>query len=200
MRSILIKVPSPISLSLYQGIWGSQRNIFFLMSINIYSVFAPSKNLLNPCCFNNLVVVQLLSCVRLFATPWIAAHQPLLSFTISWSLLKLMSIESVMPSHHLILCYTLLLLPSIFPRIRVFSSESVLCIRWPKYWHFSFSITVFRTDFFSDWLVWSPCSPGDSQESSPTPQFKSINFSAPSFLYSPTLTSIHDYWKSHSFD
>ena len=140
MRSILIKVPSPISLSLYQGIWGSQRNIFFLMSINIYSVFAPSKNLLNPCCFNNLVVVQLLSCVRLFATPWIAAHQPLLSFTISRSLLKLKFIELIMPFNHLILCHPLFLLPSIFLSIRVFSYESALCIRWPKYWSFSFKI------------------------------------------------------------
>ena len=75
--------------------------------------------------------------------------------------LKLMSIESVMPSNHLIFCRPFLLLPSIFPSIRVFSSESVLCIRWPKYWSFSFSITVFRTDFFYNWLVWSPCSPGE---------------------------------------
>ena len=76
-----------------------------------------------------------------FATPWTAACQASLSFTISWSLLKLMSFESVMPSNHLILCHPLLLLPSIFPSIRVFSHESVLCIRWPKYWSFSFSIS-----------------------------------------------------------
>ena len=75
------------------------------------------------------------------ATPWTAAHQASLSFTIFWSLLKLMSIESVLPSHHLILCHPLLLLPSIFPSIRVLSSESVLRIRWPKYWSFSFSIS-----------------------------------------------------------
>ena len=73
--------------------------------------------------------------------PCTAARQASLSFTISWSLLKLMSVESVMPSNHLILCYPLLLLPSIFPSIRVFSNESVLCIRWPKYWSFSFSIS-----------------------------------------------------------
>ena len=85
--------------------------------------------------------VQSLSCVWLFVTPWIAAHQASLSITNSWSLLKLMSIKSVMPSNHLILCHILLLLPSIFPNSRVFSSESVLCIRWPKHWSFSFSIS-----------------------------------------------------------
>ena len=87
-----------------------------------------------------LIVVQLLSCVQLFATPWTAAHQISLSFTISQGLLKPMSIESVMPSNHLIFCQPLLLLPSIFPSIRVFSNESALCIRWPKDWNFSFSI------------------------------------------------------------
>ena len=84
--------------------------------------------------------IQLLSCVQLFATPWTAAHQASLSITNSWSLLKIMSIESVMPSNHLILCHPLLLLPSIFPSIRVYSKESVLYIRWPKNWSFSFSI------------------------------------------------------------
>ena len=85
--------------------------------------------------------VQLLSCVRLFATPWTAAHQASLSITVSQSLLKLMSTESVMPSSHLTLCCPLLLLPSIFPSIRVFSNESALHIRWPKYWSFRFSIS-----------------------------------------------------------
>ena len=85
--------------------------------------------------------VQLLSCVRLFVTPWTAAHQASWSITNSRSLLKLMSIESVMPSNHLILCCPLLLLPSIFPSMRVFSDESALCIRWPEYWSFSFSIS-----------------------------------------------------------
>ena len=84
--------------------------------------------------------VQLLSCVRLFETPWTAVHQVSLSITNSWSLLKLISIESVIPSSHLILCHPLLL-PSIFPSIRVLSNESVLCIRWPKYWSFSFNIS-----------------------------------------------------------
>ena len=82
----------------------------------------------------------MLSHVQLFAIPWTAAHQASLSFTISWNLLKLMSIESVMLSNHLILCRPLLLLSSIFPSIKVFSNESVLCIRWPKFWSFSFSI------------------------------------------------------------
>ena len=99
----------------------------------------------------------MLSHVRLFATPWTAAHHASLSITNSQSLLKLMSIESVMPSNHLILCRPLLLLPSIFPSIRVFYSESVLCVRWPKYWSFSFSISPsnehpglisFRMDWF----------------------------------------------------
>ena len=89
---------------------------------------------------NQFSSVQPLSRVRLFATPWTAARQASLSITISRSLLKLMSIKSVMPSNHLILCRPLLLLPPILPSIRVFSSESVLCIRWPKDWSFSFSI------------------------------------------------------------
>ena len=98
-----------------------------------------------------------LSCVQLFATPWMAAHQASLAIINSQSLLKLMSIESVMPSNHLILCRPLLLLPSIFPSIRVFFKESVLLIRWPKYWSFSFSISPsneyswlisFRIDWF----------------------------------------------------
>ena len=117
---------------------------------------------------------------------------------------KLMSIKSVMPFNHLILCSSLLLLSSVFLSIRVFSNESVLHIRWPKYWSFSFSISPsnehlglisFRIDWFG-----SPCSPRDSQESSPTPQLKNINSSALSFLYAPTFTSIHDYWKNRSFD
>ena len=90
---------------------------------------------------NMVVAVQLLSHVRLFATPWTAACQASLSFTNSQSLLKLMSIELVMPSNHLILCWPLLLPPSIFPSNRVFSSESALHIRWPKYWSFIFSIS-----------------------------------------------------------
>ena len=104
-----------------------------------------------------------------------------------------------MPSNHLILCRPLLLLPSIFPSTRVFSNRSVLCIRWPEYWSFSFSISP-SSEYSGLISFGSPSSPRDSQESSPTPQFKSINSSVLSFLYSSTLTSIHDYWKNHSFD
>ena len=93
-----------------------------------------------------------------------------------------MSIESAMPSNYLILCHPLLLLPSIFPSTRVFSNESVLCIRWPKYWSFSFSISP--SNGYSG-LISSPCSPRDSQESSLIPQFKSINSLVLSFLYGP---------------
>ena len=133
-----------------------------------------------------------------------AAHQAFLSFTISLSLLKLTSTESMMPSNPLILCRFLLLLPSVFPSIRVFSSELALHMKWPNYWSFSFSISpsneysgliFLRIDWF-DLLA----SPRDSQDSSPTPVFKSINSSVLSLLYGPTLTSIHDYWKNHSLD
>ena len=144
--------------------------------------------------------VQPLSCVWLFVTPWSAAHQVSLSITNSWSLLQLMLIRLVMTSNHLILYRPLLFLPSIFPSIRVFSNESVICMRWPKYWKFSF-LPVNIQDWFPLGLTgWIPLPPRDFQESSPTPQFKSINSSAFSFLYSPTLISIHDYWKNHSFD
>ena len=144
-----------------------------------------------------------INCVRFFVTPWTAARQASLSITNSRSLLKLMSIELVMPSNHFILCRPLLLPPSIFPSIRVFNSESVFRIRWPKYWSFSFSISTSNEysgliSFMIDWL--DLCSPREPQESSPTPQFKSINSLALCFLYSPTLTSIHDCWKNHGFD
>ena len=147
--------------------------------------------------------VQLRSHVRLFETPLIAACQASLSITNSRSLLKLMSIESVMPSSHFILCHPLLLPPSIFPSFRVFSNESVLHIRWTKHWSFSFSISPSKEHpglISFNGLVGSPCSPRESQESSLTPESKSINSSALSFLYSPTLVSTHDYCKNHSFD
>ena len=121
----------------------------------------------------------------------------------SRSLLKLMSIELVMPSNHLILCHPLLLPPSIFPSIRVFSNESVLHIRWPKYWSFSFSISLsneyiglisFRKDLLDLLAVQG------TLKSLLQHQFKSISSLALSFLYRPTLTSLHDYWKNHSLD
>ena len=104
---------------------------------------------------------------------------------------------SVMPSNHLILCRLLLLSPSIFPSIRVFSSQSVLRIRWPKYWSFSFSIgpSYEYSGLISFRMDWLDLLPRDSQESSPTPLFKSINSLVLSLLYGPTLTSIYDYWK-----
>ena len=110
-----------------------------------------------------------------------------------------MSIESVKPSKHLILCHplhllSLHLLPSIFPSIRVFSNECALHTRWPKYWSFSISSSN------EEELAWSPCSPRNCQESSPTPQFESINSLALSLLHVPTLISVGDYWKDHSFD
>ena len=115
---------------------------------------------------------------------------------------RLSSIESVMPSSHLIVCRPLLLLPPIPPSIKVFSNESTLRMRWPKYWSFSFSFIPSKEipgliSFRMDWL---DLSPRDSQESSPTLQLKSINSSALRLLHSPTLTSIHDHRKNHSLD
>ena len=149
--------------------------------------------------------VQSLSRVRLFAIPWTAAHQASLSITNSRSLLRLTSSELMMSSNHLILCHPLLLPPSIFPSITVFSNESVLCIRWPKYWSFSFSISPSNEypgliSFRMDWLDLVAVQGTLKSLLQQTPQFKSINSSALSFLYSPTLTSIHDHWKNHSFD
>ena len=136
-----------------------------------------------------------LSRVQLFATPWTAAHQASLSITNSWSLHKLISIELVMPSYHLVLYHPLLLPPSIFPNIRVFSNESVLHIRWPKYWSFSFSISPsneysglisIRMDCLDLLAV---------QGTLKSLLQQSLSSSVLSFLYRPTLTSIHDYWK-----
>ena len=147
--------------------------------------------------------VQSLSHVQLFVTTRTAARQASLSITNSRNLLKLMSIWLLMPSNNLILCHPLLLPPSIFPGIRVFSNESFLRIRWPKYWSFSFSVSPstehpglisFRMDSLDVLAVQG------TLESSPTPQFKSINSLALSFHYRSTLTSIHDYWKNHSLD
>ena len=143
--------------------------------------------------------LQSLSRVQFFVTPWTTARQASLSITNSRSLLKLMSTELVMPSNHLTLCCPFLLLPSVFPSTKVFSNESVLHIRWPKYWPASVLPMNVQDKFPYNWVVWSPCSPRDSQESSPAPQFKSISSLVFGFLYSPTLTSIQDYWKNRSF-
>ena len=138
------------------------------------------------------------------ATRWMAAGQVSLSFTISCSLLKLMSIESVMPSKHLILCHPLLLLPSIFPSIRVFSNESVLHIRWPKYWSFSSSISPFNEysgliSFRMDWLSILLEVQGTLQ-SFPQHHSSKASILQHSAFSVVQLTSIHDYWKNHSFD
>ena len=148
--------------------------------------------------------VQSLSHVRLFGTWWTAARQASLSIVNSWSLSKPMSFESVMPSNHLILCRPLLLLPSIFSQYQgifkwVSSSHQVAKVLEFQLQHQSFQWTP-RTDLLQDGLVRSPCSPRDSQESSPTPQFKSINSLVHGFLHSLALTSIHDQWKNHSLD
>ena len=132
-------------------------------------------------------------------TPWTATCQASLSFTASQSLLKFLFIESVILSNHLIL-FHLLLLPSVLPSNRVFFNKLAVCIRWPEYWSYSFSISPsneysglisFRTDWFDLLAV---------QKSSPGPQFESINSLVLSLLYDSTLISVHDYWKNHIFD
>ena len=130
-------------------------------------------------------------------------HQASLSIINSHSLLKLMSIESVMPSNHLILCHPLLLPPSVLPNIRVFSNESVLCIRWPKYWSFSFSpsneysgLISFRMDWLDFVAVQGTLKSLLQHHSSKASILRHSGF----FIVSPTLTSIHDHWKNHSLD
>ena len=148
------------------------------------------------------IVVQGFRCVWFFVTPWTAAHQAPLSFTTSWSLLKFMSSESVMLSNHLILCYPLLLLPSIFPSIRLFSNESALHIRWPKDSSFSLSISLpMNTQDWSPlgWTGWiSLQSKGLSRVFSNTTVQKHQFFGSQPSLCSNS--SVHDYWKNHSFD
>ena len=147
--------------------------------------------------------IHQLSCVRLFVSPWTAVHRASLSIANSWSLLKLMSVESVMPSNHLIFCHPLLLLPSIFPSIRVFSNESVLHIKWPKYWSFSFSISpsneylgliCFRMDWLDLLAVQGTLKSFLQHHSS-----KASVPQCSAFFIVPTVTSIHDHWKNQSF-
>ena len=141
-----------------------------------------------------VIVVQLLSRAPFLATPWTGARQVSLSSTVCWSFLRFMSIESVMLSNHLILCHPLLLLPFIFPRIRVFSNELAFHIMWPKYWSFSISssneysgLSSFRIDRFDLLAVQG------TLESSPALQFESINSLVLCLLYGPILISVHDY-------
>ena len=148
--------------------------------------------------------VQLLSCVWLFATPLTTARKASLSITNSGSILKLMSIESVMPSNHPILCRPLLLLPSIFPSIRVFSSESAPHIRWPKYWSLSFNISPSsehsRLIFFRmDWLDLLAVQ-GTLESLLQHHSSKASILWHLAFFISPTLTSIRDYWENYSLD
>ena len=146
--------------------------------------------------------VQALSHVRLFEIPYMAAHQVSLSITNSWSSLKLMCIQLVMPSSHLILCRPLLLLPPIPPNISVFSNESALHIRWPKYW--SFSLSISPSNEYSGLMplglsgLISLQSKGLSRVFSNTTVQKQQFFGTQ--LHSSTLTSIHDHWKNHSLD
>ena len=151
-----------------------------------------------------MILKGFLPCVWVFTTPWTAAPQASLSGINSRSLLKLTSIESVMSSNHLILCHPLLLLPSIFPSIRVFSNESVLHIMWPKYWSFSFSISPsseysglksFRMDCFDLFAVQGTLKSLLQYHSS-----KASILRCSASFYSSTLTSIHDYWQNPSFD
>ena len=148
--------------------------------------------------------VQSLSHVRLFATPWTAAYQASLFITNFWSLLKLMPIEPVMPFNHLILCPPLFLLPSVFPSISVFSSESALHFRWPKYWNFTFNISPsneysglisFRMDWLDCFAVQGTLK-SLLQHHSP----KASILCSSVFFIVQFLTSRHDYWQNHSFD
>ena len=141
-----------------------------------------------------LLVVQSPSHVWLLETPWTAACQASLSFTISQSLPRFIFIELVMPSNHLVLCCPLLFLSSVFCSIRVFSDESALCIRWPKYWSFSFTSILLM--HVQGWFPLSltgliSCYWRDSQDSSPAPQFESINSSALCLLYGPALIGLY---------
>ena len=145
-----------------------------------------------------------LSCVQLFATAWTAQHQASLSITNSQSLPRPMSIESVMPSNYLIVCHPLLLLPSIFPSIRVFSKESALRIRWPKYWSFSFSISPSNehsglVSFRMDWLNLLSVQ-GTLKSLLQHHSSKASILQCSAFFTIQLLTSIHDHWKNHSLD
>ena len=171
------------------------RSLLFFFCTGHLILFLYWNIIAVQCCV--LLVVQSLSLVWLFVNPWTAAYQTTLSFTIFRSLLKLMSIELMMLSNHLILCHPLLLLPSIFPRIRFFSNEWALLIRWPKYWSFSFSIRpsneysglIFRIDGFDLLAVQG------TLKSLLQHQFESINSPVLSLLYGPTPTAVHDCWK-----
>ena len=146
-----------------------------------------------------VIIVQSPSYVQLFMTPWTAVHQASLSLTISWSLPKVMSISRVMPSSRLIFWHPLLLLPSVFPRIRDFSNESAIQIRWPEYWRLSFSISPSNEysvfPFQIDW-----CDLAFQGTFRSLLQLEGINSLVLCLLYGPALTTVHDQWEDHSLD
>ena len=168
---------------------------------------APARVCFSCCCCCSVAQPCLTLCDPMdcngkdFVTPWTAACQASLSFTISWSLLKLMSVELVMPSNHLILCHPLFLLSTIFPSMKVFSNELVLCIMWLKYWSFSFSISPsneyselisFRMDWFDLLSVQRNLKSFLQHHSS-----KTSILQCSAFFYCPALTSVHEYWKNY---
>ena len=179
-----------------------KRKLFLIKEVwwNITQQQEPSRWGIN----SRFSSVQPLSHVWLFVAPWTAAHQASLSITNSWSLLKLMSMELVMPSSHLILCHPFLLLPSIPPSMRVFSNESVLCIRWPRYWSFSFIISLsnknsglisFRMDWFDLLAVQGTLKSLLQYHSS-----KASILQCSTFFIVQLSQSIYDCWKNHSLD
>ena len=176
----------------------SPKNLIFLPS-STETLFKTEYKLLSA-----FVVIQSLSRVQLFATPWTTACQVSLSFTISQSLFKLMSIELAMPSNHLILCRPLLLVPSVFPNIGIFSNELTFRIRWPKYWSFSFCVSPSNEysgliSFTIDWLdLLAVQGTLKSLLQNHSSQTSILWHSA--FFYGPVLTCVHDFWKNHSFD
>ena len=180
-RMELVVMPSSRESS-----WPRDTNLHFLSLLH----WQTGSLTLVLCCYSSVTHL-----CPAFCNPWAGALQASLFFTISQSLLKLMSTESVIPPKYLVLCHLLLLLPSIFPSIKVISDELALHIRWPKYWSFIFSISPSNEysgllSFRIDWL--------DLLAVQGT--LKSLSFSALSFLYGPILTCIHDYRKNHSFD
>ena len=175
---------------------------FFCLCWQIFFFFDSLKSSINPV-LSWLSSVQSLNHVWLFATPWTAAHQASLSITSSQSLPKLMSIESVMPSNHFILCYPLLLPPSVFPSIKVFSSELVLHIRRPKYWSFSFNISPSNEhsgliSFRMDWL--DLLAVRGTLKSLLQHHSSKVSVLWCSAFFIVQLSHPHDYWKNHSLD
>ena len=186
-----------------QGLWLLHWQADSLPLIDLGSPQDYVVRLLNITLLRSHYCFHSFSCVLFSANPWTAACQASLSFTISQSLLKLMSVESVMLSNHLILCHPLLFLPSIFLSIKVFSNESVLRIRWPVYWSLALAsvLPMIIQDWCPlGWTVWSSCCPRNSQKSSPAPQFEGISSSVPNLsnvqLSYPYMTTR----KKHSFD